>query len=174
MPLDGPPGADAHAGLSVSLSDARNHALRNARKLYADESRTPIMTDPMSDAPVDNMDPMETQETATVQPPIEDGDDLQQAQRELESQKDKYLRLAAEYDNFRRRAVKERQEAGWRAQGELVRGLAIRLKLRRQTNGGGAQGEIDLGDEARFWPCDEALARWRGIAHRGQAQVIYE
>ena len=96
------------------------------------------MTDPMSDAPVDNMDPMETQETqdtqdmqdmqetqetATVQPPIEDGDERQQAQRELESQKDKYLRLAAEYDNFRRRAVKERQEAGWRAQGELVRGL---------------------------------------------------
>ena len=70
------------------------------------------MTDPMSDAPVDNMDPMETQETATVQPPIEDGDDLQQAQRELESQKDKYLRLAAEYDNFRRRAVKERLYGG--------------------------------------------------------------
>ena len=87
------------------------------------------MTDPMSDAPVDNMDPMETQETletqetATVPPPIEDGDELQQAQRELESQKDKYLRLAAEYDNFRRRAVKERQEAAWRAQGERVRGL---------------------------------------------------
>lgn len=81
------------------------------------------MTDPMSDAPVDNMDAMETQETATVQPSVEGGDDLPQLQRELESQKDKYLRLAAEYDNFRRRAVKERQEAGWRAQGELVRGL---------------------------------------------------
>ncbi len=81
------------------------------------------MTDPMSDAQVDNMDPMETQEAATVQPPLDSGDELQQAQHELESQKDKYLRLAAEYDNFRRRAVKERQEAGWRAQGELVRGL---------------------------------------------------
>ncbi len=44
-------------------------------------------------------------------------------QRELADQKDKYLRLAAEYDNFRRRAAKERQEAGWRAQGELVRGI---------------------------------------------------
>jgi molecular chaperone GrpE len=96
---------------------------RDADKTFADDSRTHIMTEPMSDAPVDNMDPMETQETATVQPPIEDGDDLQQPQRELEAQKDKYLRLAAEYDNFRRRAVKERQEAGWRAQGELVRGL---------------------------------------------------
>jgi len=81
------------------------------------------MTDAMSDASMDNMDPMETQEAATVQAPVDGGDDLQQAQRELELQKDKYLRLAAEYDNFRRRAVKERQEAGWRAQGELVRGL---------------------------------------------------
>jgi molecular chaperone GrpE len=44
-------------------------------------------------------------------------------QREIDDLKDKHLRLAAEYDNFRRRAVKERQEAGWRAQGELVRGL---------------------------------------------------
>lgn len=44
-------------------------------------------------------------------------------QQELEELKDRYLRLAAEYDNFRRRANKERQEAGWRAQGELVRGL---------------------------------------------------
>jgi molecular chaperone GrpE len=51
---------------------------------------------------------------------ISDGDALQ---RELGEQKDKYLRLAAEYDNFRRRAAKERQEAGWRAQGDLVRGL---------------------------------------------------
>lgn len=42
---------------------------------------------------------------------------------ELEASRDKYLRLAAEFENFRRRAVKERQEAGWRAQGDLVRGL---------------------------------------------------
>lgn len=48
---------------------------------------------------------------------------IESAQRELSEQKDKYLRLAAEYDNFRRRAAKERQEAGWRAQGDLVRGL---------------------------------------------------
>ena len=52
-----------------------------------------------------------------------DADAVAAAQREVEEQKDKYLRLAAEYDNFRRRATKERQEAGWRAQGELLRGL---------------------------------------------------
>ncbi|MCC6318702.1 MAG: nucleotide exchange factor GrpE [Gemmatimonadaceae bacterium] len=44
-------------------------------------------------------------------------------QRALDEQRDKHLRLAAEYDNFRKRAVRERQEAGWRAQGDLVSGL---------------------------------------------------
>lgn len=48
---------------------------------------------------------------------------IEAAQREIADLKDKHLRLAAEFDNFRRRAAKERQEAGWRAQGELVRGL---------------------------------------------------
>jgi molecular chaperone GrpE len=43
--------------------------------------------------------------------------------RRVDEQRDKHLRLAAEYDNFRKRAAKERQEAGWRAQGEMVRGL---------------------------------------------------
>jgi molecular chaperone GrpE len=43
--------------------------------------------------------------------------------RALNEQREKYLRLAAEYDNFRKRAVRERQEAGWRAQAEMVRGL---------------------------------------------------
>ena len=45
------------------------------------------------------------------------------AQRELDAQRDRYLRLAAEYDNYRKRSSKERQEAGARAQGELVKSL---------------------------------------------------
>jgi molecular chaperone GrpE len=44
-------------------------------------------------------------------------------QRALDEQRDKYLRLAAEFDNFRKRTVRERQEAGWRAQGDLVSGM---------------------------------------------------
>jgi molecular chaperone GrpE len=47
--------------------------------------------------------------------------------RAVEEQRDKYLRLAAEYDNFRKRAVRERQEAGWRGQGDLVAGLVETL-----------------------------------------------
>jgi molecular chaperone GrpE len=38
-------------------------------------------------------------------------------------QRDKYLRLAAEYDNYRKRAMRERQDAGTRAQAELVKQL---------------------------------------------------
>jgi molecular chaperone GrpE len=38
-------------------------------------------------------------------------------------EREKYLRLAAEYDNYRKRSLKERQDAGTRAQGELVRQL---------------------------------------------------
>lgn len=42
---------------------------------------------------------------------------------ELAEQKDKYLRLAAEYDNFRKRSVRERQDAELRGMGVLIRGL---------------------------------------------------
>lgn len=44
-------------------------------------------------------------------------------QRALDEQRDKYLRLAAEYDNFRKRAKRETMESGQRAQGELVKHL---------------------------------------------------
>jgi DNA polymerase-3 subunit alpha len=54
--------------------------------------------------------------------------------------------------------------------GELLQGLPIRLHLTRA----GATAELDLGDDARFWPCDEALGRWRSLAHGGQATVVYE
>jgi molecular chaperone GrpE len=42
---------------------------------------------------------------------------------DLAVERDKYLRLAAEYDNYRKRSAKERQDAGTRAQADLVRRL---------------------------------------------------
>lgn len=44
----------------------------------------------------------------------------EQISRELAEQKDKFLRLAAEYDNYRKRTTRERVEAGTRGQAELV------------------------------------------------------
>jgi molecular chaperone GrpE len=46
-----------------------------------------------------------------------------QAGRALAEQQDKYLRLAAEYDNYRKRSVRERQEASVRGQADLLRGI---------------------------------------------------
>jgi molecular chaperone GrpE len=42
---------------------------------------------------------------------------------DLASERDRYLRLAAEYDNYRKRSAKERSDAGTRAQADLVRQL---------------------------------------------------
>jgi molecular chaperone GrpE len=42
---------------------------------------------------------------------------------DVASEREKYLRLAAEYDNYRKRAAKERTDAGTRAQADLVRQL---------------------------------------------------
>jgi DNA polymerase-3 subunit alpha len=80
-------------------------------------------------------------------------------------------------------------------EGDTVHGLKVRVRVRRQpasneaaastppsqpTLGGedfeamGAEGELDLGDASRFWPAEEALTRWRALAHDGQATVVYE
>jgi molecular chaperone GrpE len=50
-------------------------------------------------------------------------DKVSQLERDLTIEKDKYLRLAAEFDNYRKRMMKERFEAEGRGQSELVRHL---------------------------------------------------
>lgn len=50
-------------------------------------------------------------------------DDIEQGT----AQREQYLRLAAEYDNYRKRSVRERQEAGARAQADLVKQLVEAL-----------------------------------------------
>jgi molecular chaperone GrpE len=60
------------------------------------------------------------------------------AQRQIDEQKDRYLRLAAEFDNYRKRTMRERHEAGARAQAELLRKLLDPLDdLGRVTAGQG-------------------------------------
>jgi DNA polymerase-3 subunit alpha len=55
-------------------------------------------------------------------------------------------------------------------QGELVRGLNVRLSLQRAD----AVAEVQLGEEAKFFPSDAALASWTAQADKGQAQVVYD
>ena len=54
-------------------------------------------------------------------------------------------------------------------QGELVQGLPLRLTIRRPT----ATAELDLGEAARFWPDDEALARLATLDEAGRATIVY-
>ncbi|CAN5221738.1 DNA polymerase III subunit alpha [soil metagenome] len=55
-------------------------------------------------------------------------------------------------------------------QGDMPQGLTVRLNLHREA----ASGELDLGDAARFYPSDAALARWRAGASQGRAVIVYE
>ena len=73
-------------------------------------------------------------------------------------------------------------------QGLLVRGLAVRLAVNRSAadpsageadigasgEGVGARAELQLGDAAKFFPTDAALASWRAQAHRGACSIVYE
>jgi len=59
---------------------------------------------------------------AADDPPADSGVESEM-ERILAEQQDKYLRLAAEYDNYRKRSVRERQDAALRGQAELLRGL---------------------------------------------------
>jgi DNA polymerase-3 subunit alpha len=61
-----------------------------------------------------------------------------------------------------------RREAG--EQGNLLLGLSVRLSLRRE----GASAELHLGEAAKFYPTDAALASWMAQADRGLVQVVYE
>ena len=62
-------------------------------------------------------------------------------------------------------------------QGDVVRGLGVRLLVQRAQGGsagGGAVAELQLGDGARFYPSDAALASWRAQADQGRAVIAYE
>ena len=70
-------------------------------------------------------------------------------------------------------------------QGDLIRGLAVRLAVHRpKVNAGsgndavsdsvGAVAELQLGEAAKFFPTDAALAGWRAQADQGRSVIVYE
>jgi molecular chaperone GrpE len=83
---------------------------------------------------------------------------------ELAELKDKYLRLAAEYDNFRKRALKERSELWGKAQADLLQrlvdGLDDLARFARvnpaQTDAKTLHDGVDL-VERKFWKELEGL-----------------
>jgi DNA polymerase-3 subunit alpha len=96
----------------------------------------------------------------------------------------KYLRVAVQLDGQQRApdvpamlrefpAEREMSE-----QGELVRGLAVRLQVQCTATDGedipGSLAELHLGESAKFFPSDAALASWRAQAFQGKAAIAYD
>ena len=72
-------------------------------------------------------------------------------------------------------------------QGETVRGMSVRLVVQRmlasdsagntgdpEAGCSGATAELHLGEDARFYPTDAALAGWRAQADQGRAVIAYD
>jgi DNA polymerase-3 subunit alpha len=105
----------------------------------------------------------------------------------------KYLRVAVNASSVGKvpdvaritREFPARREAS--EQGETVRGMSVRLVVQRLLasdsagNAGdseagctGATAELHLGEDARFYPTDAALAGWRAQADEGKAVIAYD
>jgi len=89
---------------------------RNRHPLDAEQSQppTPESQGDGEPAPAEMQTRAESDQAEATAPA---GSDLSQ---QLNEQRDKYLRLAAEYDNYRKRTAKERADAGARGQADLV------------------------------------------------------
>jgi len=59
-------------------------------------------------------------------------------------------------------------------QGELLRGLGVRLSVTCQGEGASATAELQLGERAKFFPSNAALAGWRVQAGAGKSDIVYE
>jgi DNA polymerase-3 subunit alpha len=55
-------------------------------------------------------------------------------------------------------------------EGEFSRALSVRLHVLREH----AHADIELGEAARFFPSDGALASWMAQAHQGKASIVYD
>src|SRR5213083_2653691 len=88
---------------------------------------------------------------------------------ELADMKDKYLRLAAEYDNFKKRSVKERTDLWQRAQADLIQRLVDALDDPAQTDAKTIHDGVDM-VERKMWKALEAA----GVTRVDQVGVPFD
>jgi molecular chaperone GrpE len=86
---------------------------------------TPQSEDAFARGAGSTADELETDDATGARSAI--GGPFADLERRLSDQEDKYLRLAAEYDNYRKRTARERAELTTRAQAELVKQLVDAL-----------------------------------------------
>ena len=97
----------------------RNRRPADASAPEADDESPPPAPEAQGDG---EPAPSDTRSAGEAQVGASDGGDpaTSDVSQQLSEQRDKYLRLAAEYDNFRKRTARERAEAGSRGQAELA------------------------------------------------------
>ena len=100
---------------------ARHTATADAHAAAGATDESPAGTTPDAEAGAELADGGARAESAEADAAT--SDDPAALRAEIEAQRDKYLRLAAEFDNFRRRTTRERAELGNRAKADLVRPL---------------------------------------------------
>jgi molecular chaperone GrpE len=88
------------------------------------DKKRPSLKAEEPDAPQAEATPVPKTTALPVEPPDQA---IARLEAERDQLKDRYLRLAAEYENFKKRTAKERAEAWIRAQAELVTRLADAL-----------------------------------------------
>ena len=106
--------------------DVRSDADKRAREQMERNDEVAASAAPQGDGVPDETLDDATPVADTGTPDDEDTDvnpaqAADEAERSIAELRDKYLRLAAEFDNYRKRTTRERAEAGSRAQGELVK-----------------------------------------------------
>jgi molecular chaperone GrpE len=93
------------------------------RKRHRDQETEPVSPEEREAGP-DAPEPPAPESQGDGQPSsastAAEGSPAEDPSQALTAQIDKYLRLAAEYDNYRKRSLKERAEAASRGQAELV------------------------------------------------------
>jgi molecular chaperone GrpE len=84
------------------------------------ESRDGMKNSQLTDDVIDEVEDLATDNEPSAEASTAE-DRVSELERELTMDRDKYLRLVAEFDNFRKRMMKERLEAEARGQAELVK-----------------------------------------------------
>ena len=97
----------------LELNTMSNEETKNKEQYSENENAEQLLTD-------SNGPDMGEHEQAAKEEPV---DELTRAQRDAADWKDKYMRLYAEFDNFRKRSMKEKSEILATASGELMKEL---------------------------------------------------
>ncbi len=111
----------------------------------ADIASTDMSQEPSSRAETTQAEPMEPHGSSVVE---REGEAVRRLQDQLAESREQHLRLAAEFDNFRKRVARERVELSDRAQAALVTRLLDVLDDMDRLSAGGASASPEALREA--------------------------